>query len=64
MSKTPLDINSPEIANVFKERFKKLIKDGNLSNEIPNVILEMLNSYGIEIPDQVKQTIKDYRPNQ
>jgi hypothetical protein len=64
MSNTPLNVNSPEISDVFKARFKKLIKNGKLNNEIPNLILEILGSYGIELPAQVKQAIKEYHPNQ
>lgn len=55
-------VDSRAIGRAFAEKFKNLGKGEMAFQDIQDSIWEVLQANGIEIPDKVKQAVKDYQP--
>ena len=50
------------IGEIIAEKFKNAGTGNMAFQDIQKTILEVLESSGVEIPEKVKQAIKDYQP--
>ncbi|HEY8463074.1 MAG TPA: hypothetical protein VIM29_03500 [Bacillota bacterium] len=63
MSGQPTKIDAEKIGKLFAEKFKNLPKDANLAKVIPAIIMEIIDSCGIVIPEVVKAKIEEFQIN-
>lgn len=61
MTKKKVNINSKAVGQAMGAKIKNLIQNGGDPREIQNVIWDVLKDNGVELPEKVKQAIKEYQ---
>jgi uncharacterized protein YpuA (DUF1002 family) len=61
MSHKKLNIDSKALARDIEDKIKNAVKDGNIMQDIPSIIMDVMKSYGIELPEKAQQVLQEYQ---